>query len=87
MVSKPMNYIRRFNKFPINSITFHPEATGIAKARMLIYYMKLRRIPCGLAIKPLTNISKYMSLLKICDYVLIMSVQPGVGGQKFMPEC
>jgi ribulose-phosphate 3-epimerase len=87
MVQKPLSYIRRFRKFPINSITFHPEAVGMISARTLIYYMKIHRIPCGLAIKPTTNISKYMSLLKICDYVLIMGVQPGLGGQKFMPEC
>lgn len=87
MVHKPLSYIRRFVKYPINSITFHPEAVSSFSARSLIYYMKIRRIPCGLAIKPTTNISKYMALLKICDYVLIMGVQPGIGGQKFTPEC
>jgi ribulose-phosphate 3-epimerase len=77
MVKKPLSYIRRFIKYPINSITFHPEAIGYTKARALIYYLKMKRIPCGLAIKPHTNISKYMKLLKICNYVLVMSVQPG----------
>lgn len=87
MVKKPLSYIRRFMKFPINSITFHPEAVSLTRTRLLLYYMKAHRIPCGLAIKPLTNITKYLSLLKICDYVLIMGVQPGTGGQRFMPEC
>jgi ribulose-phosphate 3-epimerase len=86
MVKKPFSYIRRFAKFPINSITFHPEAVGFSTARALLYYMKIKRIPCGLAIKPYTNISKYMKLLKICDYVLVMSVNPGMGGQAFIPE-
>lgn len=87
MVKTPFTYIRRFLKFPVNSITFHPEAISKSGARLLIYYMKMRRVPCGIAIKPSTNISKYISLLKICDYVLIMGVEPGAGGQKFMPEC
>jgi ribulose-phosphate 3-epimerase len=86
MVQNPFSYIRKFSKFPINSITFHPEAVSLITTRTLIYYMKMKHIPCGLAIKPHTNISKYVHLLKICDYVLIMSVQPGMGGQSFLPE-
>lgn len=66
------------------SVTFHAEATGdpVALAR------RLRSIGAraGIAVKPGTPIEPYLQLLPEFDQVLVMTVEPGFGGQSFMPE-
>ncbi|MBD8466276.1 MULTISPECIES: ribulose-phosphate 3-epimerase [Plantibacter] len=66
------------------SVTFHAEATGdpVALAR------RLRSIGAraGIAVKPGTPIEPYLELLPEFDQVLVMTVEPGFGGQSFMPE-
>jgi ribulose-phosphate 3-epimerase len=84
MVSRPLKYIRRFIKYPLNSITFHPEAVSRLSTKIIIEFLKLHKIPYGIALKPDTNIAKYSHILKHCNYVLIMGVQPGFGGQSFI---
>jgi ribulose-phosphate 3-epimerase len=84
MVRHPLKYIRRFIKYPLNSITFHPEAVSSLTTKLITKYLKAKKIPYGVAIKPDTNIDKYAAVIKHCDYVLIMGVQPGFGGQSFL---
>jgi ribulose-phosphate 3-epimerase len=84
MVQRPLKYIKRFIKYPLHSITFHPEAVSSLTIKLVIKYLKAKKIPYGVAIKPDTNINKYISIIKQCNYVLIMGVQPGFGGQSFL---
>jgi ribulose-phosphate 3-epimerase len=85
MVKTPIKYIRTFTKYPLNSITFHPEAVSSLNAKLALAYLKHKRVPYGIAIKPHTDVNKYVHVLKHCSYVLIMGVEPGFGGQSFMP--
>lgn len=68
-------------------LTIHYEAFKTEEE--LIYwlsYIKQNNIKAGLSIKPQTNVSEIVNLLSIVDLVLVMSVEIGYGGQKFMPS-
>lgn len=84
MVFDPEVYINDLKTLNPEYITFHLEATkNVIKTIELI---KSNNIKVGLAIKPNTDILELMPYLSIIDLVLIMSVEPGSGGQQFIPE-
>lgn len=84
MVFDPLIYLPDLITLKPAYITFHLEATkDIVKT---IEYIKSNNIKVGLAIKPQTNIWELMPYLPFIDLVLIMSVEPGSGGQEFIPE-
>eukprot|EP00667_Euglena_gracilis_P022591 EG_transcript_25205 len=64
--------------------TFHLEAT--ADPRSLIKQIREAGMKVGLALKPGTPVSACLDLVDLVDMVLVMTVEPGFGGQKFMPE-
>lgn len=83
MVFDPEIYIDDLKTLNPEYITFHIEATkNIVKTIELI---KCNNIKVGLAIKPNTNLMELMPYLSMVDLVLIMSVEPGEGGQAFIP--
>lgn len=86
MVQHPCKYIKRFLCHPCNCIIFHPECVNKLFACYLLRKIRKSNVKCGLAFKPQTDIRKYKSLIKKCDYVTIMGVNPGFGGQKFMEK-
>jgi len=83
MVKKPLEYIDKF-VFP-NSycITIHYEADNIDEC---IKKIKEHKIKVGLSIKPETKVNKIIKYLKDIDLVLVMSVNPGFGGQEFIKD-
>ena len=84
MISPVDNYIKQFANAGADIITFHPEATqNVEKTIKLI---KDNKKKVGLSLKPKSNLSLIEKFLTEIDLVLIMSVEPGFGGQKFMPE-
>ncbi|MDR3071823.1 MAG: ribulose-phosphate 3-epimerase [Endomicrobium sp.] len=84
MVTNPGQYWQHFQKAGANSITFHDE---IEFDKMpLIEAIKASNIKAGISIKPKTPISKIERLLPYVDLVLIMTVEPGFGGQSFMKD-
>ena len=84
MIDQPIRYLDDFAKAGADLITIHAEATDqIAKTLLAI---KERKIAAGLSIKPATPVSAIEEYLPLCDLVLVMSVEPGFGGQKFMPS-
>ena len=83
MISPVHQYIESFAEAGSDIITFHPEATeDINETINLI--KKLKKV--GVSLNPNTQIDVIENYLKYVDLVLIMSVHPGFGGQKFMPE-
>ena len=82
MVNNVGSYIRKFSKLNPDIITFHYEATS--KYFKYINYLKKRGIKVGIAIKPNTQVSILKDLLGYIDLVLVMSVEPGKGGQKYI---
>ncbi len=84
MVSEPSKYIPLFAELNAEYIVFHIEVEeDIVKDLELI---KKYGIKCGLAIKPNTKVSSLVPYLPYLDEIIIMSVEPGMGGQEFIPE-
>ena len=84
MISPVDNFIKDFADAGADIITFYPEATSdISKTIKLI---KDQNKKVGISLKPKSEINLIKDYLKEIDLVLIMSVEPGFGGQKFMPE-
>ena len=82
MIDRPHRYIEEFAKYA-DLLGFHYEA-GSDNAETL---KRIRELGCKscITIKPATAVEEIFPLLPLCDMVLVMSVEPGFGGQKFMP--
>jgi ribulose-phosphate 3-epimerase len=84
MISPVNNFIKDFADAGADIITFHPEATeNISETIGLIKKLGKK---VGISLKPKSKIDLIENYLKEIDLILIMSVEPGFGGQKFMPE-
>ncbi len=83
MIDRPHRYIEEFVKYS-DWLGFHYEA-GSDNAELL---KRIRELGCKscITIKPATAPECIFDLLPLCDMVLVMSVEPGFGGQKFMPQ-
>ena len=84
MISPVDNYIEDFAKAGSDIITFHPEATN--DIEQTIDLIKNQGKKVGVSLKPKSEINLIEKHLDKIDLILIMSVEPGFGGQKFMPE-
>jgi ribulose-phosphate 3-epimerase len=84
MISEPARYLGHFVEAGANHITFHIEACR--RPEELI--AKLRELGCtaGVCLNPETPVEMVAKVAGICDMVLVMTVNPGFGGQKFIPE-
>ena len=87
MVSNPKFVSKLFIDENADLITFHYEALdNHEQIYDLINYIKSYNVKVGISIKPKTNVEVLDPFLNIIDLVLIMSVEPGFGGQKFIPQ-
>lgn len=84
MISPVDNFIKDFAKAGADIITFHPEATK--NTSKTINLIKKENKKVGISLKPNSKINLIENYLNEIDLVLIMSVEPGFGGQKFIPE-
>lgn len=85
MVTEPIRYVEAFAKAGADIITVHYEACQDLQAT--IDKIKECGVKTGLSIKPKTPASVIAPILHQLDMVLVMSVEPGFGGQKLIPEC
>ena len=85
MIVHPEKYVERFAKAGADIITVHWEACqdNLKEVLMLI---KSTGVKCGAVINPDTPVEKIKDVIELCDMVLVMSVFPGFGGQKFIPS-
>lgn len=84
MISDPKKYVDEFIKSGADLITFHIEAMeSEEKTRELIAYIHQHNKHVGISIKPATPVSTIEKYLNDLDLVLVMSVEPGFGGQSF----
>lgn len=87
MVSNPADRVDEFVKAGANNITFHAEAVKTtADRRALIQAIHATGCTAGIALNPATPVSELDDVIGDVDLVLIMSVNPGFGGQKFIAE-
>ncbi|KAJ2784901.1 RIBULOSE-phosphate 3-epimerase [Coemansia javaensis] len=85
MVSRPEQWVDDFAAAGADLFCFHYEATEDPRA--LIDAIRARGMRVGMAIKPKTPVDVVYDLAPALDQVLVMTVEPGFGGQAFMPEC
>ena len=85
LMIKPVDkYVQSFAEAGADIITFHPEATPSTENTIKLIKKFNKKV--GISLKPNSNINLIEKYLENIDLVLIMSVEPGFGGQKFMPE-
>lgn len=84
MINEPIRYIKEFAQCGADGITVHAEACQDLEATLK--KIKEQKVKCAVAINPDTQIEKIESVLHMVDMVLIMSVFPGFGGQKFITD-
>lgn len=83
MVNEPETMVDWFVKAGADVITFHAEA--VKQARVSMTALRASGKLAGLAIKPKTPVETLLGALAMCDLALIMTVEPGFGGQKLLP--
>lgn len=86
MIENPEKYVPDFAKAGSDLITFHYEATK-ENTNSVINLIQSYGIKVGLSIKPKTKPEEINQYLDKVDMILIMTVEPGFGGQSFMPDC
>lgn len=83
MIYHPEDYFDILKNIGVEMASFHIEA--VTHVDRVIHALKSANIKCGLAVNPGTSLLMIDTVLPLLDYVLIMSVNPGFGGQKFIP--
>ena len=86
MIENPEKFIKPFAEAGSNILTFHYEACA-DRAGEVIDLIKSEGVKAGISIKPKTDPREIIPFLDKVDLVLIMTVEPGYGGQEFMHEC
>ena len=84
MIVEPEKYAERFIEAGADMLTFHFEATD--KAEIILDKIHSMEKKAGISIRPSTPVNDIYHLLPKCDTVLIMTVEPGFGGQKLIPS-
>ena len=87
MIENPDKYVEPFAKSGADILTFHYEAVKENDIVNLITKIKFSGIKAGISIKPKTRPDVLLPYLDIVDMVLVMTVEPGFGGQSFMSDC
>lgn len=83
MIAHPEKYAKRFAEEGADQLTFHIENSCDTKS--LLAEIRSLKMKAGIAINPGTPIGKLKGLMSHLDLIIVMSVEPGFGGQKFMP--
>ena len=89
MIEHPEQHLEAFVKAGANHLTVHVEAAGLlreAEMHAFLRELKRRSIKAGLSVKPKTPAAALEPYLKEIDLILVMTVEPGFGGQAFLPE-
>lgn len=85
MIDDPFKYVEKVIENNADLITFHYEAIkSKSKIKKLIKFIHDKGLACGISIKPETSIDEIIPFIEDLDVILVMSVNPGFGGQKFL---
>ena len=89
MIDDPGTYVAPFIEAGAQHITCHIEAPGVADAARLsslVQEIRRRGTTVGISLKPATPVERLQPVLALVDLVLVMTVEPGFGGQRFMAD-
>lgn len=84
MISEPGRFLDDFLQAGCDAVTFHIEA--VPEAGPLLQRIRDADVAAGLAVNPGTEVETLKPFLPLCDLILVMSVEPGFGGQSFIPS-
>lgn len=84
MIDQPEKYVEKFVEFGGDMVTFHLESTKVPD--QVISMIKNKNAKVGISIKPNTTAESIYKYLNKVDMVLVMTVEPGFGGQSFLPD-
>lgn len=87
MIKNPLKFYKQYIRAGANLLVFHYEAVKVKDIKKLIHNIKKEGIFCGISIKPSTSVEKLKPYLSIIDCILVMTVEPGFGGQKILYKC
>ena len=85
MISEPEKYIEEFVKAGADIITVHVET--VKDKRKILQMIRDFGVKSSISVKPKTPVSEIEDVLDLCDMVLVMTVEPGFGGQSLMEDC
>ena len=86
MIDKPVRYVENFCDAGADLVNVHYEADSRENIRKAIELIKQKGKRAGITIKPASSVEEILEFLPMLDLVLIMTVEPGFGGQSFMTE-
>ena len=86
MTYNPEKFLKQYYEAGADQITFHYESVSDSEIDSLIDKIKSFGMKVGISVKPTTDITKIEKYLSKLDLILVMSVEPGKGGQKFMDQ-
>ena len=86
MITKPGRYVKAFAESGASSITVHAEADVPAYIGLALEEIRSRGVRAGVSIKPKTPVSTIARWMNLLDMVLVMTVEPGFGGQSFVMD-
>jgi ribulose-phosphate 3-epimerase len=86
MIKDPKKYLNLFVAAGSNMITVHIETVPLKEIKAMAKELKKKGIKFGVSLNPTTSLTKIKPALKYVDFVLVMSVNPGFGGQAFIPS-
>jgi ribulose-phosphate 3-epimerase len=85
MIQDPVKYLDAFVNAGSDMITVHIETVNLKELQAIAKKLKKRKVKLGISLNPGTPLAKIKPVLSLVDFVLIMSVNPGFGGQAFIP--
>lgn len=85
MIENPVKYLDAFVKAGSDMITVHIETVSLGELSAIAKKLKAKRVKLGISLNPATPLLRINKALTLVDFVLVMSVNPGFGGQAFIP--
>ena len=86
MIDRPLRYVEDFCKAGADILTLHVEADLPANTRAALEKIRALGVKPALSLKPNTRAEALLPFLELCDLILVMTVEPGFGGQSFMAD-
>ncbi len=86
MIDEPIRYVEKFASAGADYITVHTEADTPENVALTLEKIRSLGVKAGLCVKPKTPAEAILPYIESCDLILVMTVEPGFGGQKFMAD-
>lgn len=86
MIDRPIRYVERFCKAGADILTVHVEADTEQNTRKALEMIHAQGVKAAVCVKPKTPAEAVLPFIDLCDLILVMTVEPGFGGQSFMAD-